>query len=87
MQREDGFIHCSDPSQLLEVANALYKGERGLVLLCIDPAKVKTEIRYEKSGPEAFPHIYGPLNTDAVVAALPFEPDDEGKFRLPSLPG
>ncbi|MDG6954074.1 MAG: DUF952 domain-containing protein [Nitrososphaerota archaeon] len=77
-QQEDGFIHCSDPSQLADVAKAFYSGKRGLVLLCIDPRKVRAEVRYEKSGSDVFPHIYGPLNTDAVVAVLPFEPDGHG---------
>lgn len=30
-----------------------------------------------------FPHVYGPIPTDAVIAALPFERDATG-FRLPA---
>jgi uncharacterized protein (DUF952 family) len=34
-------------------------------------------------GDERFPHIYGPLNLDAVTQVLPFEPSDDGLFSLP----
>ena len=45
-----------------------------LVLLAIDPARVGAEVRYERldGAPEPFPHIYGPLPVDAVVAMTPF---------------
>ena len=78
----EGFIHCSDPDQVVAVANALYAGQQGLVLLCIDPARLQAELRYElaKNG-QRYPHIYGPLNVDAVTQVLEFTPD--GRFALP----
>ncbi len=81
----DGFIHCSSPQQVVKVANAVYHGQRGLVLLTINPSKVRSEIRFEKSeGRELYPHIYGPLNVDAVVKVRSFEPNRDGKFILPA---
>jgi uncharacterized protein (DUF952 family) len=81
----EGFIHSSTREQVLRVADARFRGRRGLVLLCIDPALVRAEIRYEPSGGERFPHLYGPLNLEAVVRVVPFEPQADGTFRLPAL--
>ncbi len=81
----EGFIHCSTPSQVVKVANVLFRGRRDLVLLCIDPGRVQAEIRYE--GPEdgeQYPHIYGPLQADAVVQVLDFKPGADGQFMLPN---
>lgn len=80
----EGFIHSSTPQQALKVANRIFRGKKGLVLLCIDPAKVRPEIRYEVAQDgEEYPHIYGPLNVDAVVKVLKFEPGEDGMFVLP----
>ena len=74
---EVGFIHCSRASQVEAVASAFYADADGLVLLAIDPDKLRSEVRYEKAegSEETFPHIYGALNTDAVVRVTQFEPD------------
>lgn len=79
-----GFIHCSTPQQIVQVANTLYHAQRELVLLYIDTHKVQSEIKYESAkSEELYPHIYGPLNIDAVVKVLDFEPTKNGKFVLP----
>lgn len=81
----EGFIHCSTADQILGVANARYVGQHGLVLLAIDAGRVRPEIRYEdcyETG-QQFPHIYGPLNLDAVIQLFPFEPGPDGRFEMP----
>jgi uncharacterized protein (DUF952 family) len=83
----EGFIHCSTPEQILLPANAMFRGQEGLVLLCIDPARVTAEIVYEdcyESGQE-FPHIYGRLNKEAVIKVVDFPPHRDGTFSLPSF--
>ena len=88
----DGFIHASQPHQVLTVAERFYAQVPDLVLLVIDPARVHVEIRYERgsyAGDDAaqrFPHLYGPLNLDAVVAVVPLLRGADGAFVLPALP-
>lgn len=89
----EGFIHCSTADQVVPVARKFYGSETGLVLLEIDPAKLSAAIRWEApadgtlpAGVPAtskFPHVYGPINIDAVVQVLGFEPDERGEFALP----
>jgi uncharacterized protein (DUF952 family) len=58
--------------------------KKDLVLLCIAANKVQSEIRYEGAeSVELYPHIYGPLNVDAVIKVADFEPAKNGKFVLP----
>jgi glutathione S-transferase len=73
---EEGFIHCSRAHQIAAVADRFYRGVDDLVLLTIDERLVRSEVRYESvpGGDETFPHIYGPLDVDAVVSAEPFAP-------------
>lgn len=83
----EGYIHCSTPDQVVKVADARFRGQTGLVLLCIETDKVEAEIRYEnlEGGQELFPHIYGELNTDAVVQIADFAPGADGYFTLPAV--
>jgi uncharacterized protein (DUF952 family) len=89
----DGFIHCSKVDQILRVAETFYKHQEDLVLLVIDSHKVKAEVRWEPgvdTPDELYPHIYGPLNLDAVISVLDFKAGSDGKFLLPhalALPG
>jgi uncharacterized protein (DUF952 family) len=40
------------------------------VLLELDDAKLKAELRWESADNDLFPHLYGPLNLDAIVSAV-----------------
>jgi uroporphyrinogen-III synthase len=80
----EGFIHCSFRRQVAGVADAYFAGRPGLVLLEIDPPRLTSPLRVEPSGGDRFPHVYGPLNWDAVVAAHPFEPGPDGLFEAPA---
>jgi uncharacterized protein (DUF952 family) len=78
---KEGFIHASRFAQVRATANRYYRGLTDLILLEVDEAKVKPEVRYEvAANGEDFPHIYGPLNLDAVVRVLPFDPDSIEPF-------
>lgn len=83
---EVGFIHCSFPDQTIEIANRRFSDRDNLVLLLIDEDKVKAPVKHEAalSGRAGtFPHIYGPLNIDAVYAVAAVEKDSKGAFVAP----
>ena len=80
---EEGFIHASQASQVARTANKFYRSVPGdLVLLVIDPGLLRAAVRYEDvPGAELpFPHIYGPLNLDAVIEVRPFAAGPDGTF-------
>jgi uncharacterized protein (DUF952 family) len=81
----EGFIHCSTAEQVIATANRLFKGRTGLVLLCIDTTRVNAEIHYEnlEGGASLFPHVYGVLAADSIIAARDFPPRSDGTFALP----
>jgi len=81
----EGFIHCSTGEQVVRVANAFYRGQDGLVLLEIDPAHLVPNVRWEASPEgELFPHVYGPLNREAVSKVFDFFPEPDGLFQFPA---
>ena len=79
----EGFVHCTSGDPLmLDVANRFYGDTAGnLVAVAIETDRLTSEVRWEApahpDGSEApadaplFPHVYGPLNLDAVVAVAP----------------
>ena len=81
----EGFVHCSLPTQVTHLPDWFYRDVSDLVLLCIDPNRLTSELRWEPSADAFagdFPHVYGPVAADAVVAALPWTRGDDG-FALP----
>jgi len=91
----EGFIHCSTLAQVLPVADNFYKGQIGLVLLMIEPTLLSPDLKWEPpSGGtpppgvpagDPFPHIYGPINLDAVLKVVDFESDSDGSRTLPAV--
>lgn len=82
----EGFIHCATSGQVIAVANRFYQGREGLILLAIETARIGAEVRYEnlEGGSERFPHVYGPIETEAVIATCPLPPGPGGRFTAPA---
>lgn len=77
--REEGYIPCARPSQLIEVIARIFQGREDLLMVCIDEERVEAEIKYEDlydSG-EKYPHIYGKLNLNAVLEVCNFVADED----------
>ena len=91
----EGFIHCSTLSQILPVAENFYKGQKGLVLLVIDPELLASALQWEAPSEhiphvgvpegEKFPHVYGPINLNAVIKVVDFNENESGEFTLPAI--
>ena len=91
----EGFIHCSTRLQAAPVAEKFYKGQTGLVLLVIDPARLSSDLKWEPPfdgapppgapAVDLFPHVYGPIDLDAVTKVVKFEPNADGEWTLPTL--
>ena len=81
---EQGFIHASTAPQVAPVANAFYGDDQDLVVLVIDTGRLEPELRYEPvpGWDDPFPHIYGPLNVDAVAATIPAGQGCLGRFAF-----
>ena len=81
---DEGFVHAARREQVLEVAEAFYADAGPLLLLTIDPDRLSSPVREEQVAPGAvFPHIYGPIDLEAVVAVAPLERGPDGSFALP----
>ena len=81
----EGFIHFADVDQVVGVANRAFRGERDLVLLCVSPERLTADVKreYAEDAGEAFPHLYGALNLDAVVQVVALSEGPDG-FELPA---
>jgi uncharacterized protein (DUF952 family) len=77
----EGFIHCSRPEQVVEVANRYYNGRTDLLLLWVDPSNLAGELRWEASDESIYPHVYGPINLADITQVSEFPPDKDGIFR------
>ena len=75
---EEGFIHCSTEQQWRGVVERYYADTSDLVLLHVDEQLLTSPLVYEQlpGAPEPFPHVYGPINLDAVVTAEHLPPQD-----------
>jgi uncharacterized protein (DUF952 family) len=68
----EGFIHCSQEEQVAATLERYFKGRNDLVKLVIDTDKLTSRYVFDwsPSTADTFPHIYGPLNLDAVIEVI-----------------
>jgi len=75
---EEGFIHASTAEQWPVVRRRFYGDvTEPLVLLEIDESRLGSPVVTEVGNPETgeqFPHVYGPIEVDAVVATTVLPP-------------
>lgn len=68
----EGFIHCSEEHQVAGVLERYFAGKTSLVKLVIDTDKLTSRYvqEWSPSTQDTFPHIYGPIDLDAVIEAV-----------------
>ncbi|OJW13160.1 MAG: hypothetical protein BGO49_20395 [Planctomycetales bacterium 71-10] len=71
----EGFTHCCLSGQLSGVVSRYFRGQTELVVLRIAPDRLKPPLSWENppGSDDVFPHVYGPINLDAVVEVVPLE--------------
>jgi len=67
---DEGFIHCSEERQISGVLGRYFQGKKDLLKLVIDTTRLTSPLYYDWSPSieDTFPHIYGPINLDAVLS-------------------
>ena len=70
---EEGYIHCSEEKQVQGVVDRYFKGKSALIKLEIETDKLSSPVYFDWSPSieDTFPHIYGPVNLDAVLGVTP----------------
>ena len=78
---DDCFIHCTNGSdELIAVANRYYAGDtRPFLALMIDKARLTSPWRYDDEA-RVYPHVYGPLNREAIAGVREVERLPDGRF-------
>jgi uncharacterized protein (DUF952 family) len=87
-----GFIHCTaDAELLLHVANLAFRQDPDeFLVLVLDTSQLSAELRWEPPDPpppagsplaaQRFPHLYGPLNLEAIVEVRDVSRAPDGTF-------
>lgn len=82
--RRDGFIHLSTEPQLEGTLAKHFAGRDGLHLAAVDLGSFGDSLKWEEArGGQVFPHLYGPLLLETVIAYGPVQREADGSLKLP----
>ena len=65
---EEGFIHCCTEAQIKYVLTTYFVGVTEILLLKINTNLLEAELKVEPANGQHFPHIYGAINKNAIIA-------------------
>eukprot|EP01119_Soliformovum_irregulare_P009144 TRINITY_DN22303_c0_g1_i1.p1 TRINITY_DN22303_c0_g1~~TRINITY_DN22303_c0_g1_i1.p1 ORF type:complete len:124 (-),score=21.96 TRINITY_DN22303_c0_g1_i1:70-441(-) len=83
---DSGFLHLSTAATCRKTGQLYYKDVDNVVLLAVELSKVKDRVQWDPAKGRdnvLFPHIYGVLNTDAIINVYPLSRDAQGEFVYP----
>ena len=79
----DGFLHVSTAEQLPGTAAKHFAGQRDLLLVAVDAARLGAALKWEPSrGGALFPHLYAALELGAVLSVVPLALGSDGRHRI-----
>lgn len=81
----EGFVHFALDEQILAVANKHFSDKTDLRLIAVNTESLEAPWVMEdlKNRGVLYPHVYGKINTSAIVAVYDFDKNDQGVFELP----
>lgn len=81
----EGFVHLSSAEQLLGTAERWFAEHQQVKILVLDPNGLTHPLRWEDSygRGEPYPHLYGPLEPQAVVAIMVMQRGPDGRYQWP----
>ncbi|GAC1324329.1 MAG: DUF952 domain-containing protein [Chloroflexota bacterium] len=81
----DGFVHCTDGvDELAATANRYFSAlDDDLLALEIDRSRLRAPVRYEDPR-TIYPHVYGPIESDAILAVLVLRRSPDGVWLPPT---
>lgn len=78
---DEGFIHLSATAEKVTwVANRWYREVGDLVVLVIDGNRLTRPVRYDSTPDGVFPHLYGPIDREAIAAIELLQRDNLGNW-------
>lgn len=80
----DGYIHLSTAEQLAETIDKHFAGQDDLHIAAVDLAAHGDKVKWEESrGGQLFPHLYGEMLLETVIAYGPLDRHADGTVKLP----
>ena len=85
IDHDDGFIHLSSASQVVETVTRHFAGQADLLLVSVDEEALGETLKWERSrGGDLFPHVYGVIQMNAVVDVVPLPLGADGAHIFPA---
>jgi uncharacterized protein (DUF952 family) len=77
--KNNGFIHCCLSSQVDFVLHSWFSNSENLIIIEINSELLQSPLNFEnlEGGKEKFPHIYGPINKDAMITWYPLRKEKD----------
>ncbi len=81
----DGYIHLSTAEQLAGTIDKHFTGKDDLHIAAVDLAAHGDKVKWEESrGGQLFPHLYGEMLLETVIAYAPLDRREDGTIKLPT---